>query len=270
MGYGGLGVEYILFPEKRLQLMFSGQIGYGRIVCEHEPEEHDGGFFILEPEVAVGIKIMASERVKLGVGYRVATGVNNLPGLGNSDFSGFYGILQLNSGIFLPEARREFLASHEKLHILSGYYSAKFTSLNGHFTWLDGGGTRFIINRKYAIGVSGYRSRKDVDYSGNALSLAYGGIWKQYFFAPLERVHFSIGALSALGGVGYTEESTDEFTGKGMFVFEPDVFVEINLTEFAQLALGVGYRLMFGKLEKLEMWALSSFSGAVQLRFGGF
>jgi len=46
MGYGGIGAEYTLLPEKRFQLLFNGQIGYGKILYQQEQEGYHSGIFV--------------------------------------------------------------------------------------------------------------------------------------------------------------------------------------------------------------------------------
>jgi len=270
MWYGGFGSEYIFFPEKRFQLYLKGLIGYGSVDYDTEQSAHNSGFFVFEPEVLAGLKITEFDRVKLGMGYRQVMGIHDLPGLSNTDFSGFYGIVQLDYGIFDIQKRKELLQSREKFNILSGTYSIKFTKVNNQYVILDGGGTRFIVNRKYAIGASGYRSLSTVDYKGQELSLAYGGIWSQYIMSPLKKVHFSFSSLLGVGGIGYVNQESDEFTGKVMFVFETDLFLDINITEFMRAGIGWGYRLMTGSFNGLNTWDMSDNSATIQLRFGGF
>jgi len=270
MAYGGIGAEYALFPEKRFQVYFSGQAGAGIIDYSTDESSYQSGVIVLEPEMLFGIKIGEFEKVKLGMGYRFAAGIKDLPGLNYSDFSGLYGKVELSYGIFDQQKRKEFLENKESFNILSGTYSLKFSSLNHQFILLDGGGTRFIINRRYAVGISGYRALRTADYRGNELSTGYGGVWNHYIISPMSKVHVSISLLTAIGGIGYTDAFTDEFVSKTMLVLEPDLFMDVNMTEFMRMGLGLGFRLMPGSFGQLNTWDMSSLTGTVQVRFGGF
>ncbi len=237
MRYGGIGGEYTFFPQKRFQLYLKGFVGYGCADCDFERSIHRSGFLVFEPELLAGLKITEFDRVKLGIGYRQIMGIHDLPGLSNKDFSSVYGVLELDYGIFDSQKRKELLQSREKFNILSGTYSLKFTRINNQSVTLDGGGTRFIVNRKYAVGISGYRSITTFNHEGKELSIAYGGIWAHYIMSPLKKVHFSFSTLTVIGGIGYVNQESDEFTGKALFVFETNVFLDINITEFMRPGL---------------------------------
>lgn len=186
------------------------------------------------------------------------------------NLSGFYGVAYLAYGIFDTDRRSQYLANNEEKPYLSGTYSVKLTRLNGQFAILDGGGTRFFISRKFAIGAIGYRTVRPVDYKGNDFSIIYGGVWLYYPMEMLNRVHLSFSALLGYGGVGYMRKGTNDIVGKGMPVMDPDIFFNVNLTEFMQIGIGLGYRFSLTNFEDVELFGISGPTTTLQVRFGAF
>lgn len=134
--------------------------------------------------------------------------------------------------------------TRERSISLTGFWSYKFTTLNGQFGVLDGGGTRLMINRSIIIGLGGYKSIEGPRVDEWFLQLGYGGIWTDYVFNSDSLLHFSVGGLIGVGGVGYTDKSIDETYISGMFVLEPEAYITVNITEF--LRFSVGWELPFG------------------------
>ena len=91
-GYGGLLLEYTLFPQSRVHVSFPLIIGGGYITDSH-PENfpdstsstnnwmhhsaHGDGFFVLEPGVKLELNVIKTLRVGLGVSYRYSPGMDH-------------------------------------------------------------------------------------------------------------------------------------------------------------------------------------------------
>ena len=85
-GYGGLLLEYTLFPQSRVHVSFPLTIGGGYLVqaqqmhpgdsayshnsWSHYSFSHGDGFFVLEPGVKLELNVIKNLRVGLGVSYR--------------------------------------------------------------------------------------------------------------------------------------------------------------------------------------------------------
>ncbi len=268
--YFGFGGEYTVFLSSILELNLNGQIGLGRANQNLPTQRLAATLYIIEPEITAATKIMQFERLKLGFGYRCALPSSPTGQLTRKKLSGFYGVVYLAYGIFDIERRSQYLAGNKRKSYLSGTYSMKFTRLNGQFAILDGGGTRFFFSRKFAIGASGYRTLRPVDYKGNDFSIIYGGVWLYYPMEMLNRVHLSFGALLGYGGVGYVRKGTNDIVGKGMPVIDPDVFLNVNLTEFMQVGIGLGYRFSLTSFEDVDLFGISGPTTTLQVRFGAF
>jgi hypothetical protein len=87
-GYGGLLLEYTLFPEKRFHFAFPLMIGLGEMYYSNTMHHHDSTmnfnshhefhhsyiskdrFFVVEPGVRVECNVVKSLRIGLGISYR--------------------------------------------------------------------------------------------------------------------------------------------------------------------------------------------------------
>ena len=167
---------------------------------------------------------------------------------------------------------QESRVTREQSIRLTGFWSYKFTTLNGQFGVLDGGGTRLMINRSIIIGLGGYKSIEGPRVDEWYLQMGYGGIWTEYVFNSFSLLHFSVGGLVGAGGVGYTNKSIDETYISGMFILEPEAYITVNVTEFLRFSVGGSYRLGLGVTDVpgIDNNDVSGFSGTVLLRLGGF
>jgi hypothetical protein len=112
-GYGGLKLEYRLYPLKQINIAFPLLIGGGGVGYStwnwhsdyhHNHYESNGdyyyiwdGFFVLEPGVTVGINILKFMRLNAGVSYRYVPSVN-LPKLDKNAMSNFNATVALQFG----------------------------------------------------------------------------------------------------------------------------------------------------------------------------
>lgn len=104
--YGGLWLEYILFPGKLVHgslgaLLSGGEVAYRRL---HHTEREDfvvenDVIFAAEPTVSVDLNITRAFQLSVGAGYRYVGSVN-LTGLRREDLSGFTGSVMLKFGKF--------------------------------------------------------------------------------------------------------------------------------------------------------------------------
>lgn len=268
--YAGAGAEYSFLSWSRIDLNLYSQIGMGRAIQEQSTQSQTTTIFSFEPEINLGIRFMEFEKIKFGFGFRAVVPTRSIQDLTFKNLSGLYGSVYLAYGTFDVKKRKEYLAGNKNKLYLSGTYSMKFTRLNGQSVILDGGGTRLFINRKFAIGINGYRTLNPVDYKGNDFSIVYGGLWAYYPIDMLKLIHLSFSGLFGFGGVGYIRSSDQKMIGKGMPVIDTDAFANLNITEFMQLGFGFGYRLALTSFEEVKMSSISGITGTLQIRFGAF
>lgn len=156
---------------------------------------------------------------------------------------------------------------------LTGFWSYKFTTLNGQFCVLDGGGTRLLIRRTWYAGIFGYRSIDGPKVAGDYyLQMAYGGLWGGYVFNSDSLVHFSAEMAFAPGMAGYRDKASQTDYLSGIFILEPEAYVTLNLTEFLRFSTGLSYRFVFGidGVPGIDSGDISGPAVTLQLRLGGF
>ncbi len=137
----------------------------------------------------------------------------------------------------------------------------KGTSLGGGTAILVGGRGAAVLNHTVAIGGGGFglAGRRD------DLAFGYGGPSVNVIFFPESLVHFDVGALVGWGGARTGSLET------GVFVLEPEVNLELNITHNMRLALGASYRHVTEVSGATGIAPdFSGFTGTLALRFGTF
>jgi hypothetical protein len=168
-------------------------------------------------------------------------------------------------------------------HGAFGGPTAAFTRLRGEDALLIGGRGGWLINHRLVLGGAGYGlanriavpngiTPNDADYQ---LGFGYGGFWMEYIILPTRLVHASIGTLVGAGGLDYVRYRHEgEQTADGsdaVFVLEPVVGAEINLTKFLRLALFASYRMVSNvDLPGLVASDIRGFSAGSTFKFGWF
>ena len=154
--------------------------------------------------------------------------------------------------------------------VISGFYSGKWTALDGHSAWLDGGGSTAIFARDWAIGISGYRSRGSGGSGQRNASLGYGGLYGRYSLAPADRIHAAASMLIGYGGVGTSENGDADRATRATPVLDADALAEFNLTGFLRVAIGAGYRWVPVHFHGLGPEAWGGPTATVQWATGAF
>jgi hypothetical protein len=161
----------------------------------------------------------------------------------------------------------------------SGYgaVSMKFTPLQGQFGTMVGGYGGWFINKTLLIGGGGYGLTTSItapSRPGENISFGYGGIVLEYVGASDKVFHYSIQTLVGWGGVGFYRPRDFAFSSRSIspvFVIEPSLMAELNVTNFLRLAVGGGYRIATGvQLDGLTNADVSSYSLSLNFKFGSF
>ena len=108
---------------------------------------------------------------------------------------------------------------------------------------------------------------------GSTLSFGYGGFELEYIFGSDKLVHGSIYTLIGGGSLSLMGDETDNHTieTNEYFVFEPDLNLELNVTKFFRIGLGVGYRVVAGDdFKGYNYLDLSGVTGTLTFKFGKF
>jgi hypothetical protein len=113
-GYGGLKLEYRLFPKKMVNIAFPLLIGGGGVAYSfwghdewnnYDPHEDFDytyawdSFFVIEPGVVVGLNLLKFMRLDAGLSYRYAPGIE-LPNTNSNILNGFNASISLKFGKF--------------------------------------------------------------------------------------------------------------------------------------------------------------------------
>jgi hypothetical protein len=167
--------------------------------------------------------------------------------------------------------------------IESGGYGGpvlQVTQINKQSAVLVGGVGGWIINHTIVLGGGGYGLVTDVTakypdpfYGSQYLTVGYGGLYLEYIASSDEVIHLTVGALVGAGNVGYKNQdmfnmnrSMDNF-----FVLEPNIQVNLNVTEFFRISAGANFRWVTGVRNDITSDAdLTGPSGMLILRFGKF
>lgn len=128
---------------------------------------------------------------------------------------------------------------------------AEFIGNNETFLGARGG---VIFDHKFVAGASIYTLLSDVpittvEDSLRLVKFTYGGFELEYVFWHASTVHVSLSTLIGLGGIKYRDPEIGSFydpDSDTVFVGEPMLQLVINLTDFARLTAGAGYRYVTG------------------------
>jgi hypothetical protein len=162
----------------------------------------------------------------------------------------------------------------------------KYTIIRDQGALMVGGRGGWIINHSLSLGGGGYAVVTEVDAEAGVLpdegpldvEFAYGGFEMEYAFDSNSLKHFTLYALIGGGTVRYVKDvgpvtESNEQAGETDFVFvvEPAVCGELNVTPWFRLNASVSYRLAAGVDQKgLENGDVSGVAGTLTLKFGHF
>lgn len=166
----------------------------------------------------------------------------------------------------------------------------KFTNIKGEFGVMVGGYGGWLINHAFMIGGGGYglvTSHHPDQSTGSfygipaagRMEFGYGGGILEYIFSPMSMVHSSVSVLVGGGSVSYGAQDYDGWnTWHGymqerdqVFVLEPSLNVELNVTSFFRVNAGGSYRFVSGvSMYGLKNADLSGGSINLALKFGAF
>jgi len=162
----------------------------------------------------------------------------------------------------------------------------KCTVVHGQGALMIGGRGGWILNHSLVLGGGGYAITTEVEAPEGILPEAgsldiefgYGGFEVEYILHPDRQLHPTLYTLIGVGtaryvkDVGPVTESNDQAGASDLvFVLEPGVGAEANVTGWFRLGAGVSYRVVAGVGENgLENGDLSGFAGTLAFKFGRF
>jgi hypothetical protein len=166
----------------------------------------------------------------------------------------------------------------------------KLTTVDDNFAVMVGGYGGWLINHTFMIGGGGYglvtRHRPDPaarSFYGipdpGRIEFAYGGGMLEVILRPATLMHSSISLLVGGGHIAYLREGDndmdmDEIPGRqkdAVFVLEPSVNAELNVTTFFRINAGASYRFVSGiSIRGLKNSDVSGASINLTFKFGKF
>ena len=183
----------------------------------------------------------------------------------------------------------------------SGYGGpqVKFTNINGELGILVGGRGAWTVNRTLSLGLAGYGlvTQHDAKYIDSAnksvegnINMGYGGLYLEYIYQPLEYIHLATNVLFGVGGVSYSENqwmNNNNGTNNNLssndpwnmiFVIEPSLAVEFNITTYFRISVEGSYRFvsniresdLYKSNQTLKDINLKGLSGGITFEFGCF
>ena len=146
-----------------------------------------------------------------------------------------------------------------------------FTSINGQFAVMAGGRGAWLINSTFGLGGAGYGLTNEIQIDPNGpprqIEMGYGGLDLEVIVQSDNVIHFTVNAL--IGGGAITP--TGGGLADGIFVFQPQANVDVNLTGFMRIGLGGGYRFVADvDFSGLTNGMFRSGFGALTFKFGSF
>lgn len=183
--------------------------------------------------------------------------------------------------------RNETLSGNRRNTDFGGFGGpvVKFTRVAGEDVVMNGGRGGLIVNRRLVIGGGGYSLARDNIRTGFRfdngdapdLRFDYGGVELEFITRPSKLVHATFYTLIGGGQARYSSERTtggsvlSQSLGSDVFVIEPAVNVELNVTNWFRLGFGAGYRHVDGSdLPRVSDASLSSGVGTLTFKFGAF
>jgi len=119
----------------------------------------------------------------------------------------------------------------------------KFSEIVDEFAVFAGGRGGWIINHTFVIGGGGYGLANDIRVGdslvGRDIEFGYGGLELEYINSSNNLVHFTVYLLIGGGGLSGTVVEDES-----VFVLEPALNAEMNITKFFRLNAGAGYRFV--------------------------
>jgi hypothetical protein len=162
----------------------------------------------------------------------------------------------------------------------------KYTEIKGQGAVMAGGRGGWIINHHVVLGGGGYGVASDVDapqgtwHGGEPLDIefGYGGFEVQYILNSDDVAHLTFYTLIGGGSViyvsdyGHGSENHDHRSASDtVFVLEPALGSELNITKWFRLEGGLSYRIVSGvQQEELDNGDLSGVAGTLAFKFGKF
>jgi len=168
-------------------------------------------------------------------------------------------------------------------------------SFNNEFGMLIGGKGGVLLDHRLTIGLAGYGlvpfqkldAPRNIYNEKPYLNFSYGGLYLEYTVLPFEVFHFSASCIIGGGGAGYAyprynddidfdedwHYSFDPIDANPLFVIEPGINLEINVSKYMRMNIGASYRHISAfeePINDLKNTDLGGLNGNITFKFGKF
>ena len=176
--------------------------------------------------------------------------------------------------------------------VLHGGYGGpvlKYSTVAGQNAWFFGGRGGWLINRRLTLGGGGFGMTNRVaaplraqDGIGveDTLMFGYGGVMLSVHGRPTKLINGTLTLFAGGGGVTIWDEQLEgpredygwgPARNDGVFVFEPELMVNLNVASFFRVGVGGGYRFVRDlHLDGVENKDFSGAVASIMLKFGKF
>jgi len=184
------------------------------------------------------------------------------------------------------EAQEEALPDKDEGGRGFGALVTKLTSVRSQSAVMIGARGGWIIDHSLVLGGGAYAVETDVNAPAGVLPLEgpldieFGciGFEVEYLHHPEDFAHLSLYSFIGAGITNYVKDagpaykSTEQVGETGfMFVWEPAVNAELNVTNWAHVGLGISYRFVTGvKHEGLNNSDFNGMTATLTFKFGKF
>lgn len=153
-----------------------------------------------------------------------------------------------------------------------------FTNITGESTVMSGGGGAVLLNQTFYIGGYGMSNAGETDYIYNGtnydLDFGHGGFLLGYIFKPKKLVHIGLSTRLGWGSIELDETTSgnfNEFIDDNTFTINPQVDVELNVTQWFRINTGIGYQYTTGvNTNYFESDDFNSLAVGLSFLFGWF
>ncbi len=142
-----------------------------------------------------------------------------------------------------------------------------------------GGYGAWLIDHKFALGGGGMSLMNEVSFDESAIEnrtieFSYGGFYIGYLHKSSKLIHFTLESFIGGGDVnlnGTNSDGENLIEEDNVFVIDPSLNTEINITNSIRFTLGVGYRFVSGlNMNNVDTEDLNSPTLRASIRFGAF
>ena len=185
--------------------------------------------------------------------------------------------LAIATTVFAQDREYQTLVDFDEVRVsgLGGPFM-QFTTINGEFAHMMGGGGAILLNNfwigAYGMGLTNnIPTGNTINYNeGDSFSISHGGFWLGYSLFGDRAIHVSISTLLGWGEIGIKDQ-WDPIPDP-IFVIVPTLELELNLTRYFRLGAGATYNI-FTFVDQGPDFTASDFSspgGFLSFKFGWF